>query len=512
MHPAARHLTALVAIAAIVGVLYARVSGAWFCGYDDFNEIHRAAFVDARNPAGMLTTTHFDPYMYRPVTSALQYVTWNAFHHSAVAFRLRNLCMHLVCVAMLYGMLFLMTGSRAVASATALLFGIEPLANETVVVAIWTNAFAYALVFTALFLFMYALHRLRSGGRYELPLAVSLIAMFVAIFTYEPAIVGFAFMLLYAAIWSRAGPGLPRAYIIWIVAGIAIELAIFMVARHAVVTDRAPLNSAAIVLRNALMYAIALGLPVDFVMAHRMFGTPLPSEVRLDKALAGALLALAIAIAGLVAYVVRRQDIANIFTPEQRRTMLFLLVSIPIGVIPLLLFREHASEHDLYFSAAWYVALISIVLRRLISERAPYAACVALFAVSFGSAIGVRNSRVEQCAGIAQRIMTQLPVARWQKGTWHIRLANRPGAKLGTPYGIYNDTGLMTLQIQASTIPGAQQAVQIAANNDAVAVDVVDPAQIEQGCAKPGTCFFISPSGKVMPATMPRRSAAMFKR
>ncbi|MGZ3543114.1 MAG: hypothetical protein ACXVAF_18335, partial [Vulcanimicrobiaceae bacterium] len=42
-----KHLVLIGIVTLLVALVYARVSGAWFCGYDDFNESYRAAFQDS---------------------------------------------------------------------------------------------------------------------------------------------------------------------------------------------------------------------------------------------------------------------------------------------------------------------------------------------------------------------------------------------------------------------------------------------------------------------------------
>ncbi|MGZ3529761.1 MAG: hypothetical protein ACXVAO_19055, partial [Vulcanimicrobiaceae bacterium] len=82
--------------------------------------------------------------------------------------------MHLLCVVMFYGIVWLISGSRPLAAGAALLFGLHPIANETVVVAIWTNATAYALLFSSFFLFLCSLRSQSAGGNWRIRLLASL--------------------------------------------------------------------------------------------------------------------------------------------------------------------------------------------------------------------------------------------------------------------------------------------------------------------------------------------------
>lgn len=492
------HALLLGLIVLIVAALYAQVTGAWFCGYDDFNEAHRAAFSDAREPVQIVTATHNVGYMYRPVTSGLQYVTWTAFHHSPLAFRLRNLTMHLLSVAMLYGILWLTLGSRSIAAAAALLFGVHPMANETISVAIWTNATAYALFFTSFFLFVYSLRVQDQARSWELPLAGSLISALLAIFAYEPTVVVFALMAGYLWLWSRQHGRPTKSYLWALIVPIVVELAFFLAVRHAFITARAPLNAFSIIIRNTVLYAAGLMLPIDLVLAHVLFGTPLPTQTRFAPgvSISVVLAVAAIGIAALALHPAVRARLRGI----DWRMVAYIAAAIPATLLPLLLFREHPSEHDLYPGVALYTALLSILLCKLTRSQAAFWIVTACFAVSFAAGTWVRNERVSACAAIAQGIMAQLPVDQWRQGQWYIRLATEPGERLSEPYGIYNDAGLHALETETGDTPGAQEAVQIATENDRITVRIVSAETLLQHCFRPHTCFWVSSSGHVRDA------------
>lgn len=122
---------------------------------------------------------HFVPYLYPPVTSGLQYLTWRISDSPSV-FRARGLSMHLVSVVMVYGIVVMLGGSAIAATAAALLFGLDPLSNQPVVVAVWTNTTAAALLLTSFFTFLYALRRAERKVSWGWPLALSGVTAFTA--------------------------------------------------------------------------------------------------------------------------------------------------------------------------------------------------------------------------------------------------------------------------------------------------------------------------------------------
>ena len=58
-----------------IGLLYSRVSTAYFCSYDDFDAVHRAAFQDHVNLDEIFTTSHWRTYKYCPLNRAATYPT-----------------------------------------------------------------------------------------------------------------------------------------------------------------------------------------------------------------------------------------------------------------------------------------------------------------------------------------------------------------------------------------------------------------------------------------------------
>jgi hypothetical protein len=134
-------------------------------------------------------------------------------------------------------------------------------------------------------------------------------------------------------------------------------------------------------------------------------------------------------------------------------------------------------------------------LQHFCRSRTGFVAVAGLLALSYGVGTWVRNQRVVDCAEVANRIVTSLPVAAWKTGNWHVRLATPPGDRLTPRYGIYDYSGIETIEVTRTTIKGAQEALRIASGNDDLDVDIV-PAQILQSdCVSPKTCFYVFPDG-----------------
>jgi hypothetical protein len=492
-----RHLAPICLIALAIAVLFARLTAAHFCGFDDFREAHRAAIEDTRDPAGMLTKIHFVPFMYRPAGRILTYATWHLSHHDALAFRLRNLLTHILAAAFVYGIAFLMARSRRIALASGLLFGLSPLANQTVAVAVWTNTTAYAFALGSFFFFAYALRRQETQRGWGVWLAASLLCFFVAIFIYEPTIVLAGLMAGYLVLrWSRAVPA-STAFLAALAGGIAGQLIFFFGVRHVIITGSAPPAPLGIMLRNAVMYCTALIVPFDFVLANTLFGTPLPSELHLGPRQVAVGLALVVALAVLGALLARNAALKARVRAFDWPLILFLIFGSVLAIVPSLLFRDHPSEQNLYLPEALYAILLSLVIWQAVLSKAGFAAVVALLVLLSAAGTAARNERVIACGAIAERIFAGLPLDRWQAGTRHILLATPPGVQLPAHYGIYNYRGLLTLEVADSHIKGAQFAIQLATLNTGNAVDIVDPSEMAKDCRIPETCFLVSASGDV---------------
>ncbi len=271
--PAYRHAGALAFISILAILIYWPSLRSYYCGYDDFNEAYRAGFEDLRNPAQMFTTSHFHTSKYRPLNRALTAFTYYAGNGSAVAFRIRNLSFHIVAAGALYGIAFLLMNSIAGALIAATLFLLHPMANQSVVGSTWTNTTAYALMFSSFFLFMRAVSRTRPNWG---ALAAALVLGGLALFTYEATLVLFVLMAIFViarGLFSDAPRPSPRFLVIGML-GILVIAGSFFVARTVFGEGSTGLSSAPVMFANLGLYAFALFIPVDPLLANSLFGFP----------------------------------------------------------------------------------------------------------------------------------------------------------------------------------------------------------------------------------------------
>jgi len=480
-------------IVLVGAAIFAPVSTAYFCGYDDFGETHRAIFTDAQHPSVIFTTTHFGTTKYRPLNRLSTYFCWMLGRGSALPFRLRNLSFHLICALTVYALALLLTRERVVALISGLFFCLEPVANQTVVAAIFTNTTAYACLLVGLLAFL-----LWRQSRRNAWLALSLALVLVGMFFYEPVIVVFAMMAGYLLLelWRGNSPSRKEA-LTWL-AGSAGAVFVFGVVRHLVVRGENPPVPLGTILHNAVLYAGGLLSPVDVVTANQLFGFPLPPALHLGrKAFLILLGAVGAGAAGLFAYC-RTAAVRASLQRLDKGLILFLLMLIPVVLSPFLLFTPHASETYLYLPAALYAIFLSYLLWGLLPSKPLYWSVVALFLVSFTVGTWIRNQRVVACGQIADTILTSLPTAEWRTGDWSIHLFSAPSETPPARYGIYNYRGLSTIDPgDADTGNGAQNALQLITGNPNLKAGLVDPGKTNPSCITPDKCFEVFLNGSV---------------
>ena len=502
---------ALTLVLLAVTCAYGGVSTAYFCGYDDFSEVERAALTDSRDPGAIFRTTHFDTPKYRPLNRLAVLITYRLGAGSALLFRIRNLFFHLLAVAMLFGICTVLFHSLPIAAGAALLFGLHPLANQSVVAASWTNTMACAF---SLMWFFFFLKSLRSRGAGTAWLAGSFAAALIALFSYEASLVFFGLIYCWLAVEAvRAGKLMVhgRRYSVCLLAGTAIVCGIFFAARELVVHSQAPMVPVAAVLKNAAVYFSALFMPVDLVFAHTLFGTPLASGLLANRTAA--------IIAATAALVLVAAIAVAIFSVRTLRIRLLnldwwsigcCLAAIPVVMAPFLLFNEHASETYLYLPAALFSLALCLALRGWFRGIRTYAMAIGAIALLFGAATLVRSSRVVACGAIARRILTELPTGGWRHGARTIRFASVPGEHYPERFGIYGYAGLGTIDPDDPAYPRPiTAALQLTTMNPDIRGDIVSSSHPMDGCSDRSPCYWVHSDGRVDTGPMPGTPAVV---
>jgi len=407
----------------------------------------------------------------------------------------RNLVTHLLAVGCVYGIGFLLSRSRAVAAAAALAFGVNPYVNQAVVVAIWTNTTAYAAMLGSLLAFLYALRRGDEAKRWAPVLGASLALALVAMFTYEPTIVILGIAVLYLILVRRFEVLPARGFLIASACGTGAIVAAFFAIRRAVGVEGAPPLAPAEIVRSLTEYVVALVLPIDPLLGNTLFGIPLPVSGGgfAPSSLYAPLAGLAVLIVALACTAARPLRVPR---AGAARTICFCFASIVLSLLPIVAFRAHVSEYNLYVPAALYAIAIAIAVRAWARDRTAFAAVMAVVVLFSAGGVIARNARVIACARIVTKIVDGLPIREWSTGRWYVRVATSPNETLTVPYGIYDYSGLQTIEVASTKIHAFEKAMRLASGNQHVHVELVDARSIADGCA-PRTCYYVSPDGAV---------------
>ncbi|HEY3303144.1 MAG TPA: hypothetical protein VGL70_06370 [Candidatus Binatia bacterium] len=482
-----RHLIFVFVICLATAVLYANVTRAYFCAYDDFLEIHRAAFEDSRDPSRIFTTPHFNSPKYRPLNRLLSLWTYRAGEGSPLLFRIRNLAFHLINVALVYALGWLLFASTPVSVAAAAWFGLHPLANQPVIGALWANTIAHTGFLLAIVTFIVSLR----AKRWALWLSIAIISGWLALLTYDSSVVVFPLMAVYLIIyvWLFQRRILPRGFLIACCGLTAALMAAYLVLRVVFVSQgwsqaAKTVPAPWIVVKNIAMYLFALLSPLDSVLANEWLNLPLPSEIDLDNfilAAAALVVLLAIGLAAAVRYAVKHPEL---FRNLDRAAIAFLVSAIALPLLPVLLFASHPSETYLYLSVAFYALLLAYALGRAIDampipgKETAYAVAVLFFAAILSAATWTRNERVLNCATTAKRIIRALPAELSTGARWTVSFAPAPESRR-TPYGFYAHRGIYTLGDDDGAITAALQFVY---GNTLLAAKLIEPERSAEGC------------------------------
>lgn len=475
----------LVLVLILTAVLYLGAVGSYFYGYDDFYVVHRTAFEDTKNPSAMVATTHFQSAKYRPGARLLDFAAFHLGQGSPVWFRIRNAGSHLATVGVLYWLALYLFGSTAIAAPAALLFGLHPLANQSILAASWTVTPAAFLLLASLALLI----RSRKSARPAGWLVAALTCLLFSLFVYEAGIVMVGLWLLYL-VSSRPS----KRFAISVLVGLGVALGTFFLARALVVSYQPDHGSLGSIIRNLTFFGGALlAAPADSVLANDWLGLPLPSEIRLSEP--GSLLLPALTALGSlvgIGYLIwkSRHNLPWI-------KLAILAGSIPLWLLPFLLFSSHASETYLYLPAASASLFIAAVLQLALPRRA-FQVVVGLLALTFGAAAYNRTRHVISGAVISERIVHSFPLKLWTQGPWEIYAAE---AEPPLPrYGLYSYRGLSTIDVGDPGIPGLQDALQLSTGNLKIKATVISNEQMTQAsCPPSSSCYWVYGDGRVVP-------------
>jgi hypothetical protein len=502
----AKQILLLLVICLVTVAVYAKVTGAYFCAYDDFLVLHQAEFEDSRDPSHIFTTPHWNSPKYRPLNRLVSLWTFRASGDDALLYRVRNLSFHLVNVGLLYALAWLMFRSIAVSAVAATLFALHPLANQSVIGATWTNTVAHSLFLLALVVLFISLKAVRWASL----LILSLLIAWAALLTYDPDITVLPLMGVGLAIYLyRSGRSDSSRMIALFCALSGALLAAYIVLRWLFVprgwsqaaTDAPGLAAIA---KNTLMYVFALMTPLDPVLAHAWLKTPLPSEIVVGPRLliaAGLAATLSLLMLGFaVRYFAKR---GNRPRNVDWAAVMFLICATAAPLAPVLVFQSHSSETYLYLSAAFFALLLAYLTRVATTSisatngSAIYTVVMIALVLEFSAATWVRNNRVVQCAATALRIVYSLPRELSAGGPWSISFLTSPESGLSRPYGFYAYEGIRTIGDDDQTLTAA---VQVKYGSTLVTAKAVPPGEIPQRCrrtSKDEICIRVYADGKL---------------
>jgi hypothetical protein len=487
-----KHLPALLLIILSTAALYLPWANTYFCGFDDFTAIHRANFEDTNDPAGMFTKTDFGLPKYRPIERALLYLTWHASNGDSSIFRLKNIGFHILAACLLYGVSWLMFGSRSIALGAALLFGLRPQANQPVMASVWIIVPAYASLLGCFFLFLLSL---KPQKRWWLPLSGALVLISILLFVYESTIVLFGFMALYLALWILRRRPLPQRYLLFLITASSLILVSFFYIRSRVIDQKPERTPPAVIAKNLALYSFAISTPVDLVLANAWFGTPMPPDLkdRPDLLKTGAALALSLAAIFIFA-LIYRQGLRLRFLSLPWLDFLFLAVAILMLLSPFLIFSTHASETYIYLSLGIFSILFATTLHRLIASAKIYAAVIVVLLILGAAGVQVRNRYVGAGGAASARLMRELPLNGWRQGSYTIHFAPSPSSAPLRRYGIYGLRGLAAVDPAEPGIDSAEYAIQTFTQNQNLKVDAGKTLDLSL-CSLPALCFHVSDEG-----------------
>lgn len=474
-----RHVALLAVMLLSITVLYSSVTQAYFCANDDFKALHRAAFEDSKWPEHIFTTLELGTFKYRPLSRGLDLLTYRSGGGTALAFRIRGLLFHELNVVLLYALGLLLGIPTRAAAAAALLFGIHPLANQSVVGAVWTVTVSHSV-----FLGMLVLFVLYTCGRQALVACAFALLACASLLFYEVNIVVFG--VLYAYLFGvhsiRRGSVDKRALFLLSVALFAsvglytgLRLTFVPVDYHRTVAgipapEKIIIAAPSTIIKSVITDAGALLCPLDPVLASSL-GLPLPSDAEFRSFLpvVGTLACMVVAALAILIWKLIRARRSRPWWFWN--TELFLGFTALVPLLPVLVFSGHASETYLYLTVAFSMLLVaSIAFEVSGSQRGSgamrlYVICVAALAVLYGTATFIRNQRVVACGNISRRILSSVQFAKFKAGD-KLLFTEVPGGLPSRHYGFYGFTGLDTIRSYSPNT--LSYALQLASHNEQI--------------------------------------------
>jgi hypothetical protein len=498
----------LVAVLALVAAVYAPVSSAWFCGYDDFHDLARAAYEFAPDPRRVFTRPQGDGLRHRPLHPAAILATWSVAGLNARVYRVRNIGFHLVSVALVYTLGVMLLGARAPAAAAAVLFGVHPFANQAINGAVWTNTMAYALALGGVVL---ALHGLGAPVRGRRALALGGACALVCALVYEPTIALLALPWIAILLGCRVRPGRARwlagAQLVVVVAACGVLRLVALPTSYEVAAASQP--PLAIFVRNLALSLGAPLLPVDPVLASAVAGTPLPSEIDAARVVALARAAIGPFVVALVAAALalwwpRRRRVR---APDERarahdgaRVAILALAGAALPLALTFAVTDHPSETYLYGPCAFLaLAVVAALWSRSGHRHSRWCvAAVLVLAASFVAATTVRNQRVLACGRTAARVLATLPASA-RTATVPVVFANTAAEPRTVRYGLYGYRGIHTIGHGAMADRGVSAALQLWSGDwrrSAVVVEAPTRSALCAGGAPGALRVWVHPDGR----------------
>jgi hypothetical protein len=391
----------------------------------------------------------------------------------------------------------------------ALLFGLHPLANQTVIGAVWSNTIAHAGVLLALVTFIISARR---KELWPLWLVLSLVVGWISLLTYDTSIIIFGLMCIYLAVqfFIRREMSVQWQFILvfGVVSG-ALLGSYFLLRRFFVPQDleQAVANVPGLLTatKNVAMYLVALLSPVDAVLANEWFLTPLPSEMDLSQPIVIVFGGSALAVASTLGVGLWRTKHKS--QEVNWAAVIFLVSGICLPLLPVLAFQSRPSETYLYLPVAFYGLLISYILAGVLPATLPPIGRGTLLSILLvvagfsAAATWIRNDRVYRCGETARQILFSLPVRSLKEGSWKITFANIPGEEATRRYGFY---GFRGVDVIGGGRPGEEaitRALQLVHKNESLNGEVVQAGDLSQNCRfgllSHHVCLWVHSDGRV---------------